>query len=46
VRSGAPLYGEHTHAILDAYGFDGDEIAALHREGAIAAAELAKDEVG
>jgi crotonobetainyl-CoA:carnitine CoA-transferase CaiB-like acyl-CoA transferase len=46
VRSGAPLYGEHTHAILDAYGFHADEIAALHREGAIAAAELAKDEVG
>src|SRR3954452_6033224 len=45
VRSGAPLYGEHTSAILPAYGFDADEIAALHKEGAIAAAELAKDEV-
>jgi crotonobetainyl-CoA:carnitine CoA-transferase CaiB-like acyl-CoA transferase len=46
VRSGAPLYGEHTSAILGAYGFDADEIAALHKEGAIAAAEFAKDEVG
>ena len=46
VRSGAPLYGEHTSAILGAYGFDTDEIAALHKEGAIAAAEFAKDEVG
>jgi crotonobetainyl-CoA:carnitine CoA-transferase CaiB-like acyl-CoA transferase len=46
VRSGAPLYGEHTSAILGAYGFDADEIAALHEEGAIAAAEFAKDEVG
>src|SRR6266480_1305155 len=27
VRSGAPLYGEHTAAILSAYGFDADEIA-------------------
>ena len=46
VRSGAPLYGEHTSAILGAYGFDADEIAALHKEGAIAAAEFAGDEVG
>jgi crotonobetainyl-CoA:carnitine CoA-transferase CaiB-like acyl-CoA transferase len=45
VRSGAPLYGEHTSAILGAYGFDADEIAALHKEGAIAAAEFAGDEV-
>jgi crotonobetainyl-CoA:carnitine CoA-transferase CaiB-like acyl-CoA transferase len=46
VRSGAPLYGEHTSAILGSYGFDADEIAALHKEGAIAAAEFAKDGVG
>ena len=46
VRSGAPLYGEHTRAILGAHGFGADEIAALHKEGAIAAAELAGDEVG
>src|SRR6266851_3445112 len=46
VRSGAPLYGEHTSAILGAHGFDPDEIAALHEEGAIAAADFAEDEVG
>jgi crotonobetainyl-CoA:carnitine CoA-transferase CaiB-like acyl-CoA transferase len=46
VRSGAPLYGEHTSAILGAYGFNADEIAALHKEGAIAAVEFAGDEVG
>jgi crotonobetainyl-CoA:carnitine CoA-transferase CaiB-like acyl-CoA transferase len=45
VRSGAPLYGEHTSAILGAYGFDADEIALLHKEGAIAAAELAGENV-
>jgi len=32
--------------VLGAYGFDADAIAALHKEGAIAAAEFAKDEVG
>jgi crotonobetainyl-CoA:carnitine CoA-transferase CaiB-like acyl-CoA transferase len=45
VRSGAPLYGEHTHAILSAYGFDADEIAALQQEGAVAAASVAQDAV-
>src|ERR1700726_3328081 len=45
VRSGAPRYGEHTGAILSAYGFDADEIAALQQEGAIAAAGPIKDEV-
>jgi len=46
VRSGAPRYGEHTRAVLSAYGFDADEIAALREEGAIAAADFAEDEVG
>ena len=46
VRSGAPLYGEHTGEILSAYGFDADEIAALHKEGAIAAPEFAKADAG
>jgi len=46
VRSGAPLYGEHTNAILSAYGFGADEIAALREEGAIAVADFAEDEVG
>jgi crotonobetainyl-CoA:carnitine CoA-transferase CaiB-like acyl-CoA transferase len=45
VRSGAPRYGEHTSAVLSAYGFGADEIAALRQEGAIAAADFA-DEVG
>ena len=40
------LYGEHTGEILSAYGFDADEIAALHKEGAIAAPEFAKAEAG
>src|SRR5438128_2043440 len=35
VRTGAPLYGEHTYAVLREYGFDAAEIAALEREGAI-----------
>ena len=35
VRRGAPLYGEHTRAVLTEYGFDDDEIAALERERAI-----------
>ena len=38
VRSGAPLYGEHTSAILGAYGF-ADEIAALEQERAVVAAQ-------
>jgi crotonobetainyl-CoA:carnitine CoA-transferase CaiB-like acyl-CoA transferase len=47
VRSGAPLYGEHTAAILSAYGFDAGEIAALQEEGAVAtaAASVVQDEV-
>src|SRR5882757_4170976 len=46
VRSGAPRYGEHTGAVLSAYGFGADEIAALRQEGAIAAADFADEEVG
>jgi crotonobetainyl-CoA:carnitine CoA-transferase CaiB-like acyl-CoA transferase len=45
VRSGAPLYGEHTAAVLTAYGFDADEIAALQEEGAVATAGPVKDKV-
>jgi crotonobetainyl-CoA:carnitine CoA-transferase CaiB-like acyl-CoA transferase len=37
VRNGAPVYGEHTRAILQEYGFGADEIAALEREGAVVA---------
>ncbi|HEY7248272.1 MAG TPA: CoA transferase [Xanthobacteraceae bacterium] len=38
VRKGAPLYGEHTRAVLRQHGFADDEIAALEREGAVVAA--------
>jgi crotonobetainyl-CoA:carnitine CoA-transferase CaiB-like acyl-CoA transferase len=41
VRTGAPLFGEHTGEVLGAYGFGADEIAALCQEGAIAAADTA-----
>jgi crotonobetainyl-CoA:carnitine CoA-transferase CaiB-like acyl-CoA transferase len=44
VRTGAPLYGEHTQTVLSAYGFDADEIATLQKEGAVAAAGTARDE--
>jgi crotonobetainyl-CoA:carnitine CoA-transferase CaiB-like acyl-CoA transferase len=45
VRSGAPLYGEHTAAVLTACGFDAEEIAALEQEGAVAGASVVKDAV-
>jgi crotonobetainyl-CoA:carnitine CoA-transferase CaiB-like acyl-CoA transferase len=45
VQTGAPLYGEHTNAILSAYGFGDDEIAALELEGAVAATRMVQDEV-
>jgi crotonobetainyl-CoA:carnitine CoA-transferase CaiB-like acyl-CoA transferase len=44
VRTGAPLYGEHTKAVLSDYGFDTDEIAALQNEGAVAAASFIQNE--
>jgi crotonobetainyl-CoA:carnitine CoA-transferase CaiB-like acyl-CoA transferase len=46
VRTGAPRYGQHTAAVLSAYGFDAGEIAALQAEGAVAAADLVEPEVG
>jgi crotonobetainyl-CoA:carnitine CoA-transferase CaiB-like acyl-CoA transferase len=46
VRSGAPLYGEHSDAVLSAYGFDAAEIAALRKEGAVTSASFARDKVG
>jgi len=46
VRSGAPLYGEHSDAVLSAHGFDAAEIAALRKEGAVASASLARDKAG
>jgi crotonobetainyl-CoA:carnitine CoA-transferase CaiB-like acyl-CoA transferase len=38
VRTGAPLYGEHTRAVLDELEFTADEIAAFEREGAVVSA--------
>jgi crotonobetainyl-CoA:carnitine CoA-transferase CaiB-like acyl-CoA transferase len=46
VRSGAPLYGEHSDAVLSAYGFDAAEIAALRKEGAVTSAGVARDKAG
>jgi crotonobetainyl-CoA:carnitine CoA-transferase CaiB-like acyl-CoA transferase len=38
VRTGAPLYGQHTREVLRDYGFNDDDIAALEKEGAVQAA--------
>ena len=38
VRTGAPLYGQHTREVLREYGFKDDEIAGLERDGAVQAA--------
>lgn len=46
VRTGAPLFGEHTQAVLSEYGFDADEIAALRREGAIATVDFVREKAG
>jgi crotonobetainyl-CoA:carnitine CoA-transferase CaiB-like acyl-CoA transferase len=46
VRTGAPLFGEHTHAVLSDYGFDADEIAALQREGAVATMDFVREKAG
>jgi crotonobetainyl-CoA:carnitine CoA-transferase CaiB-like acyl-CoA transferase len=37
VRTGAPLYGEHTREVLAEHGFSAEEIARFEGEGAIAA---------
>ncbi|HEY8333006.1 MAG TPA: CoA transferase [Tardiphaga sp.] len=42
VRSGAPLYGQHTEEVLGAYGFGAEEIAALREQGAVAATDFAE----
>src|SRR5918998_665637 len=39
VRSGAPVYGEDTRAILAEAGFSAEEISAFEREGAVISAE-------
>jgi crotonobetainyl-CoA:carnitine CoA-transferase CaiB-like acyl-CoA transferase len=35
VRTGAPLYGEHTREVLHACGFDDQQIERFEKEGAI-----------
>ena len=40
VRTGAPLYGQHTREILEEHGFPAAEIEALIAEGAVIAAEV------
>ena len=39
VLHGAPLYGQHSRAVLAEYGYGGDEIEALLASGAVVAAE-------
>src|SRR6266852_5129828 len=41
VRSGAPVYGEHTREVLREHGYDPAQIEAFEREGAIVAASVA-----
>jgi crotonobetainyl-CoA:carnitine CoA-transferase CaiB-like acyl-CoA transferase len=47
VRTGAPVYGEHTRDVLREYGFADAEIDSLERDGAIVTArrEAARDKV-
>ena len=40
VRTGAPVYGQHTREVLRAHGFSAAEIEALQAEGAIAVARV------
>jgi crotonobetainyl-CoA:carnitine CoA-transferase CaiB-like acyl-CoA transferase len=44
VRSGAPIYGEHTREVLREHGFDQAQIDAFEREGAIVAAAAERKE--
>ena len=39
VRTGAPVYGEHTREVLREYGFDQSQIDTFEREGAVFAAK-------
>jgi crotonobetainyl-CoA:carnitine CoA-transferase CaiB-like acyl-CoA transferase len=40
VRTGAPVYGQHTREVLRAHGFTDADLEALLAEGAIAVADL------
>src|SRR5438094_385582 len=44
VRTGAPVYGEHTREVLREHGFDQAQIDAFEREGAIVAASAGRKE--
>jgi crotonobetainyl-CoA:carnitine CoA-transferase CaiB-like acyl-CoA transferase len=44
VRSGAPVYGEHTREVLREHGFDQAQIDAFEREGAVVAASAQSKE--
>ena len=44
VRSGAPVYGEHTREVLAEHGFDQKQIEALEKEGAIVLASGRREE--
>jgi crotonobetainyl-CoA:carnitine CoA-transferase CaiB-like acyl-CoA transferase len=44
VRSGAPVYGEHTREVLAEHGFDQTQIEALEQEGAIVSASMERAE--
>jgi crotonobetainyl-CoA:carnitine CoA-transferase CaiB-like acyl-CoA transferase len=43
LRSGAPVYGEHTREVLREYGFDDSQIEAFEREGAIVSASISSE---
>ena len=44
VRTGAPVYGEHTREVLREHGFDQAQIDAFEREGAVVAASAGRKE--
>jgi crotonobetainyl-CoA:carnitine CoA-transferase CaiB-like acyl-CoA transferase len=43
VRSGAPVYGEHTREVLREYGFDEKRIDQLEKEGAIVSVPIGRE---
>ena len=44
MRTGAPVYGEHTSEVLAEHGFDQKQIEALEKEGAIVLASGRREE--
>jgi crotonobetainyl-CoA:carnitine CoA-transferase CaiB-like acyl-CoA transferase len=39
VRTGAPLYGEHSRGVLREYGFDDQQIRTFEKDRAIVASD-------